>query len=77
MSIIFLGTIVLVLVIVIVLMGAAVYFATNKKKKRMNSNSVLRPQQKDNSTVISVCPNCKEPLGDGMSFCMNCGTKIQ
>jgi hypothetical protein len=24
-----------------------------------------------------VCPNCRETVGAGMSFCMKCGTKVR
>lgn len=32
----------------------------------------------NNSTTKSdTCPNCKTPVGDGMSFCIKCGTKVR
>ncbi len=77
MDVNYLGIIILTLVLFLVFICGAVYFVNNIKKKRIDSHSALHSQQKDNSTVIKVCPNCREPLGDGMSFCMNCGTRIQ
>lgn len=29
------------------------------------------------SVSTNVCPNCNTPLGDGMSFCTKCGTKVR
>lgn len=80
MSIIFLLFILLVLVIVIAAVVVVLSISNRKRGRRSsNSDSVYNaPAQTTSQTLdTKVCPNCNTPIGEGISFCMMCGTKVK
>lgn len=45
-----------------------------------NSTSAASPAYTTHAAVSkdpTVCPNCRTPIGEGMSFCTSCGTKVK
>jgi hypothetical protein len=58
---------------------------SSTSQKSLNNNSVnntpkqttINTQNVTNSANSNLCPNCKTPVGDGMSFCSKCGTKVR
>lgn len=43
-----------------------------------NNTNIDSPMSTTNTAPKpDTCPNCKTPIGEGMSFCISCGTKVR
>lgn len=77
------GLIIGLIVIAVVLL--AVFYNKKYSKTFNNTNKQTGPRinhsvssfSNQNTSNVSICPNCKTPVGNGISFCMMCGTKIK
>jgi hypothetical protein len=51
--------------------------ACNGDLRLINSLFAREYAVNNSTTKPGTCPNCKTPIGEGMSFCVNCGTKVR
>lgn len=58
---------------------------SSTSQKSINNNilnntanqTTTNTQNATNSVNVNLCPNCKTQVGEGMSFCTKCGTKVR
>lgn len=51
--------------------------SNNTSAYKAPTQTITNASTATNSANMNVCPNCKAPIGSGMSFCMKCGTKVK
>lgn len=70
-----------ILIIAIGVVGVIcfVFINISRGKRSSNSASVYNApvHAASQASDTKVCPNCNTPIGEGISFCMMCGTKVK